>query len=59
MLSKLFRFYYSFLTSNHDSMMNQLAYNNLSIVKNVILHSFEINTQTDIMYTEFQRLSIE
>jgi len=36
-------------------MLKRSAYNNLPITKNIILHSFKSNAQTDIIYTNFSK----
>jgi len=36
-------------------MPKRSAYNNLAITKNIILHFFESNAQTDIIYTDFSK----
>lgn len=36
-------------------MPKRSACNNLTITKNIILHSFDSNAQTDIIYTDFSK----
>lgn len=54
--SKLSKYCSSFLTNNQYGFIpKRSACNNLSVVKNIILHSFELNAQTDIIYTDFTK----
>jgi len=54
--SKLTHFCSSFLVNNQFGFMpKRSACNNLTIAKNIILHSFDSNAQTDIIYTDFSK----
>lgn len=53
---KLSRLCSSFLTSKQYGFVpNRSTCNNLSITKNIITQSFELNAQTDIVYTDFSK----
>ncbi len=49
--------YCSSLLSNHQYGFTpkRSSCNNLAVVKNIILNSFELNAQTDIIYTDFSK----
>lgn len=54
--SKLSNFCSSLLsTHQYGFTPKRSPCNNLAVVKNIILHSFEMNAQTDIIYTDFAK----